>query len=580
MYEVTTLNDSGTGSLRACVEASGPRTCVFRVGGTIVTNGLDIVNPYITIAGQTAPGDGIMLRNANGVNGAVFTILTNNVIIRHLRARPGPSAQNACCIDAMQILRNSHDIMIDHLSMSWAVDENFSISSYNGSDPKDITVQWSIMSEGLDHSTHQKSGGHSKGALISSYEYGQGNNVTIHHNLFAHNRDRNPDLSNAGIHDVVNNVIYNPKSEFGEYWNHLRSTYINHVGNYAKRGPDTTSKAYGVDLKPNGGDLLQMYVHDNITPQRKNNSDPQNLVVQSEDYGLLVSTPFTAPPVQTTSPQQAYTDVLADVGATLPKRDSVDTRVVNEVKNGTGRVPDHPDDVGGYPTMQGGTAPTDSDHDGMPDAWEQKFGLNPNDASDRNGDFNNNGYTNLEDYLNELAGDINLGSGSSSSSGGSSSSGNSSGGSTSSSGGSTSSGSSSGGFTAHVCNQITAPNQTPAGFGNPFDLALNTSNLLVSVLCNDTTFTLTLGDGNQARYVYEKAYLWGGTSWQQVALNGASQGWIIGKAEQTIPYPSGKANDANFIVGYICSWTGSAWKCGCKDSACTSPQWQLQGFSR
>lgn len=403
--QITTLDDGGRGSLRDCIEASGPRTCIFRVGGTIaVDSSLIVTEPYLTIAGQTAPGDGILLRNAEGTAGSPLSIRTHNVIVRHLRSRPGPSAISSS-IDALQIIRNAHDVIIDHASLSWASDENLDIGTDAGQDPYNVTVQWSIIAEGLDNSVHSHSKKHSKGVLLSSGEAGRrDNNFTLHHNLIAHNRDRMPDINNVGITDVVNNVLYNPKSVFGEFWTDYGENNINFVGNVARRGPDTSSHAEEVYLNPvNFG--FKLFLKDNIGPRRPDGMGPEDAILDPDHRVFVVADRLPAPPVVTSSAKQSYEDVLRLAGATVPRRDPVDARVVREVRSRTGMVPNHPDDVGGYPDMQSGPVPVDSDEDGMPDDWEKQHGLDPQDPDDRNGDIDANGYTDLEDYLNELAGD-------------------------------------------------------------------------------------------------------------------------------------------------------------------------------
>ncbi|MDH3659471.1 MAG: pectate lyase [Alphaproteobacteria bacterium] len=405
VHLVTNVNDGGPGSLRACVDASGPRTCVFRIGGTIaLDSSLAVVNPYLTIAGQTAPGSGILLRNASGNDGATLSIRTHDVIVRHLRARPGPSAASSS-IDALQIIRGAHDVIIDHTSLSWAVDENLDISSYDGQDPKRVTIQWSIIAEGLDKSVHTKSKKHSKGILLSSGQTGgSGNNFTLHHNLLAHSRDRMPEIDNAGITDVVNNTLYNSKSEFGEFWSTFGDNSINFIGNYARPGPDTVKRIKEVDMKPVNYDL-RIYVANNFGPKRHNGTMPEEATLDPEDRQFLIAHPLPTPPVTTTTSEEAYEDVLTLAGATVPMRDDVDTRIVAEVRSRSGRIPNHPDDVGGYPIMHSAEAPRDSDSDGMPDSWEAERGLDPNNPEDRNSDADADGYTALEEYLNALAGD-------------------------------------------------------------------------------------------------------------------------------------------------------------------------------
>ena len=200
VIEVTNLNDSGTGSLRAAVEASGARTVIFRVGGTIEitsdNNRLRVMNPYLTIAGQTAPGDGILIR------GGMLDVQTHDVIVRHLRIRPGPVA----AIDAAQVFAvqgEIHDVIFDHVSMSWSTDEAFSVFS-SLADVHNVTLQWSILSESLDCSTHPE-GCHSKGLLVGASNLSE---VSIHHNLLSHHQDRNPLLSSGNV-DFVNIIIYN-----------------------------------------------------------------------------------------------------------------------------------------------------------------------------------------------------------------------------------------------------------------------------------------------------------------------------------------------------------------------------------
>jgi len=390
VFEVTNLNDSGSGSLRACVEASGPRTCVFRTGGTIGLNSdLIIENPYITIAGQTAPGGGIALKRASGTSEGFFGSGrgAHDVIIRYIRVRPGPGGQP----DGIAIY-GGRNVIIDHSSASWAVDETINVWY----DAQNVTIQWSIISEGLYCSTHPK-GCHSMGMLLGS---GGSGNISVHHNLFAHNDERSPRIKTSGTVDVVNNVIYNPGQSGSWGPSHISGgTPVNYVANYYKTGPDSSTPDYYIS-----GDG-SIYVKGNITPKRpSDNLDEIQGVVRPSDHNRVVSSRHSAPSVTTTSAFDAYDQVLAQAGATLPVRDSVDQRIVNDVKNGTGRIIDDPSEVGGWPKLASGTPPVDSDHDGMADNWEiSQFG---NLSRDGRGDANNNGYTDLEEYLNQLAGAV------------------------------------------------------------------------------------------------------------------------------------------------------------------------------
>lgn len=392
VIEVTNLNDSGPGSLRAAIDAEGPRTVVFRTGGTIeLQSRLEIVNPYITIAGQTAPGDGITLKNASANRRTPLRIATHDVIIRYIRSRPGPSTEISSSLDALEIVAG-YNIIIDHSSFSWAVDEN--LSTY--AEPHDITIQWSIISEGLYDSVHEE-GPHSKGMLLGS----EGSErISVHHNLFAHNDERNPRLL-SGLVDIVNNVIYNPGFDGGWGPSHITGypdkVPVNYVGNYYKSGVNSGTAEYYISTS----DPAEIFVQGNITRLRPFDVIPEAIgVVRPSDWQWVVETRHPAPPITTTTADEAFDQVLQDAGVTCPARDAVDQRIIDDVINGTGQFVDDPADVGGWPELDPGAPPLDSDHDGMPNVWEIKNGYDPNDPSDGSADANGDGYTNLEDYLN------------------------------------------------------------------------------------------------------------------------------------------------------------------------------------
>jgi pectate lyase len=416
IYEVTNLNDAGTGSLRACIEATGPRTCVFRTGGLIVLqSALRIVNPYITIAGQTAPGGGITLKNVSG--GSVFSTQTHDVIIRYITSRPGPGGMN----NATLIAKNNiplYNIIIDHGSFSWATDETLTTwyRTYN------VTIQWNIVSESLDCSTHPK-GCHSKGLMIGGYSGsesagGKGSeNISVLNNLMAHNAERNPLMQLCGIAQVINNTTYNPQWTFAHQQLNcpLGESYVNWINNYHKKGPSSTSNT---DLKIIPADdgtwsAGKVYVKGNIGPNRPNDTLVETKWVELKSgapAGVLVTSPAPAPAVYSTSAMEAFNCVIADGGAGnsrglncdgswYNRRDSIDVRVINEVKTGTGKIIDDPSQVGGWIVPAAGVPCADSDHDGMPDTWEQLYGFNlniPNGSEDKDGD----GYTNVEEYFN------------------------------------------------------------------------------------------------------------------------------------------------------------------------------------
>jgi pectate lyase len=404
VIEVTNLGDDGPGSLRAAITAKGPRTVVFRVGGTIVLrSSIEIVEPYLTIAGQTAPGGGIALRNHPANSRALIVVQTHDVVLRFLRIRPGPSAQPTCCLDALQIGRGGRRVIVDHASLSWAVDED--IDAWY--DAREITLQWSIIAEALNRSSHQK-GRHSRGLLFGGKF---GGDYSIHHNLFAHNAQRNPLVNpGAGVADIVNNVIYDPQSRATHVADHFGRACVNYVGNLLKPGPTTnypTLPVYALDATPApAGGGFRLFVMGNLDELHRPSDDlPDDLVLDPADRDFVTATRVAAPLVRTTSAARALEEVLAGAGATLPARDPVDLRILHQVRTASGRMIDRPDQVGGWPALAAGTPPEDADHDGMADAWELPRGLDPQDPADRNGDRDGDGYTNLEDYLNELVGD-------------------------------------------------------------------------------------------------------------------------------------------------------------------------------
>ncbi len=359
VWIVRTLADSGPGSFREAVTARGPRIVVFAVGGTITLQSpLDIREPFLTIAGQTAPGDGIAIR------GGQVSIQTHDVIVRHLRFRPGDIAKSE--VDALNIVGDSHDVIVDHCSASWSVDEALSPSGAI----HNITVQWSIIAEALNHSIHSK-GTHGYGSLVRA-----NGGVTLHHNLWAHNSARNPRLGdNYGrepwpTFDVRNNAIY----DYGEVLTDTASASYYLEGNVADGLPGRRNDATWFD---------------------RTEKDGKPLVT-------IVREPFTVPPVRTTSAEDALEAVLRDAGATRPRRDAVDARIVRSVRERTGSIIDSQAQVGGWPEYKGGPAPADADEDGMADAWERAHGLNPRDPGDA-ARTSASGYTNIELYLNELA---------------------------------------------------------------------------------------------------------------------------------------------------------------------------------
>ena len=388
---VSNLEDAGPGSFRAACEAEGPRIVIFRVSGLItLAQPIVIKNPYLTIAGQTAPGDGICLRNYT------FIIATHDVVVRYLRSRLGDlSGQEA---DSITLAAGAANVILDHCSATWSVDEALSLAG----NVSNVTVQWCLIGESLNHSKHTK-GPHGYGSLSRA-----NGPVGWHHNLWVHNNARNPRLGdNYGrppypTFDVRNNVIYN----YGEIASGLTQGVlkVNYVGNYIRPGP--SSKA-ATPIRVGGPSDLRFYIRENVFEGNSGLTADNSLffdpvMIDGKRQVQTVAEPFAAQPVRTVSAENAYAAVLRTVGASLPRRDAVDVRIVSEVRQRKGSLIDSQEQVGGWPTLRSGTAPLDSDADGMPDSWERRFGLNPHNPADGVTDKDRDGYTNLEEYLNAL----------------------------------------------------------------------------------------------------------------------------------------------------------------------------------
>ncbi len=434
VYYVTNLNDAGSGSLRDAV-SSGNRTILFKVSGTIyLKSSLSISNPNITIAGQSAPGDGICIANYT------FRVDASNVIVRYIRCRLGDVtkyADDAMDGNGTSPLVTRNNIIIDHCTMSWCLDEAGSFY-----DNKNFTMQWCMLSESLYHSYHPK-GDHGYGGIWG----GQG--ASFHHNLFAHHTSRNPRFCGSrytgdSINEIVdfrNNVIYN--------WGNINTAYggeggnYNMINNYYKPGPAAPKGSvryrilsYSVYYAASDAAIYpdtvwggKFYVNGNYVNGYPNTTADNwlglgtnpGVQISSPAFGAVMArgqltNPISVAPVTTQSAQDAFVSVVAGAGAIMPNRDAVDSRIARETATGTvtfgghtydsaytnnapSGIIDSQSDVGGWPTLNSLAAPSDADKDGMPDEWETQRGLNSSNASDGN-NFNINGYTNLENYLN------------------------------------------------------------------------------------------------------------------------------------------------------------------------------------
>lgn len=413
LYVTSLADDGSTGTLRWAINQTGTRTILFKVSGTIaLTSALKINNGNVTIAGQTAPGDGITLKNYE------MNINSNNIIVRYMRFRLG----NEIITNESDAFwgRYKSDIMIDHCSMSWSIDETASFYSN-----KNFTMQWCIISESLNNAGHSK-GAHGYGGLWG------GKDASFHHNLLAHHNSRNPRFNGwkrSGLSytnpqdeerlDFRNNVIYN-WGDNSSYGGEAAGKY-NLVNNYFKYGPGTKStiryKITQVDIdasstyQPRFGTyyISGNYVYGSTT-NTNNNWSGVSYATGVDKTTCVASSPFDYEDVPTHEAETAFERVLEYAGASLTK-DAIDIRISTEARNGTatykgsvtGRagIIDTQNDVGGWPVLMQGIAPTDTDADGIPDGW-----LNSNYPGKTSTELHESGYTYLEMYLNSLVQEI------------------------------------------------------------------------------------------------------------------------------------------------------------------------------
>jgi len=411
VYHVTNLNDTGAGSLRSGLSSGlGPRTIVFDVSGTIeLLSTLRCIRGDVTIAGQTAPGMGINLKNYG------MQIGSHNVVLRHIRVRPGDAVKGpnpGFNSDSLEI--KASRVVVDHVSTSWGIDENLSCAGLNF---YDVTVQYCTISEGLDqtglyHGTWDANydpggpNGHSMGSLIKPIG---GNGVaSYHHNLWSQNGNRNPcvgnyDVINTLVADFRNNVIYNNRSNGYSSEVSLRID-MNYIGNYIIAGTQTSTSWRYRAFEANPDNHMYIYQSGN-----KVDGD-RDLVRDGTDTGwsmfydtyTKLTEPAVVRPVTTHTADQAYSLVLAGAGAFPWNPDSVDQRLIDNITNMNGTIIDSQSEVDGYPTIPSGSRPGgwDGDADGLPTFWETWYGTNPG-ASDQNG-IGAHGYTHLERYLEWL----------------------------------------------------------------------------------------------------------------------------------------------------------------------------------
>lgn len=387
VYKVTNLNASGSGSLKACVDASGPRTCVFEVSGTIrLSDNLWIRNPYITIAGQTAPSPGVTIR------GAGLAVATHDVLVQHLRVRVGDQAssvsndnRDALYIDGYRGANEVYNVVIDHNSFTWASDEAVSVWNQTGA----VTFRHNLIGESLHESVHPK-GPHGYGPIAGQFSSSK---VAFIGNVIAHTIERNP-LSRAAELVFVNNVVYN--------WNH-RATELQGgngvvtrntlIGNVYKRGRDYNGRLKPIWMRGDGTAAMvpgsKVYVEDNVAAEF-NGSDPWSVVSNEAGSSYRASAPpawVEGLKAMPTADGRAFDWALTNVGARPADRDSVDTRIVGDVRDGGGQIIDSQSDVGGWPSLAVVHRPLT-----LP--------------SNPNGDNDGDGYTNLEEWLHGFSNEV------------------------------------------------------------------------------------------------------------------------------------------------------------------------------
>lgn len=411
---VTSPADSGPGTLREALKTPGPRIVLFKTGGVIeLKTKLSIQEGSLTIAGQTAPGDGIIVR------GHPIRIAASNVVIRGLRIRPGdgpgakPDQRDAIQFGREGAAEPIHDIIVDHCSFGWAMDETAEF--WFGC--RNVTMSYCVLSEALWKSKHPK-GAHGYAMLLGN---GPNQCITLHHNLFAHNERRSPWVKDNATVEIINNVIYNWGSEATGLWlgepkppkpgappaKPANPCLVNLVGNIYKGGEAIAKQKHlkrpiGLGKIPAPGS--RFYLHDNLGHGRTTDEQDD---WEAAEVGKFDTAPYRAgePVAQAASglaPQKAplaLARVLQHAGA-LP-RDKADARAVEDTRSGGGRHIDNLEQIGGYPAYAPGTPPPDTDQDGIPDDWERAHGLNPDDKSDATRRAPG-GYLHLEEYINSL----------------------------------------------------------------------------------------------------------------------------------------------------------------------------------
>lgn len=417
---VSNLRDRGEGSLRYCLETlTQPRVCLFSISGTIQLEAPIFVSSNVYVAGQTAPKAGIQLRLKSPVQTPIIIKNANNVLMRYLKIRPGAGEQKSGNIDAVTV-ESSNNIYLDALSLQFASDETFNIH-VNKNPVFNITLARSILSHSLDKSVHPK-GNHSKGALICSNEGSLEAEsppcglITIAKNLFSHHRDRNPDIkgTDVGPIEVINNVFYNPISQLGEFYDVLGDVTIHYVGNITQTGPSTSSfpkRLRSVEVFDwDDRRSIQIYEADNLNfASARCGRRSGTPILDRAAKRVRIDSPISPLSFEPYSAVTLRKKLVTEVGANLDiwgAPDAIDALAISDFLQCQGKVINTTEEIGGWPSWTANSPLADSDFDGLPDDWEiARSGLNPAVEDQTWEDRNNDGWSNIEEYLSSLADD-------------------------------------------------------------------------------------------------------------------------------------------------------------------------------
>ncbi|MCD5381907.1 MAG: hypothetical protein LR017_01170 [Candidatus Pacebacteria bacterium] len=529
---VTNTNDAGSGSLRACAEKSGKRIIVFKTGGLIKLNSrINVHHDDITIMGQTAPGDGI------AIGGNALAFYNDNTIVRNIRVFPGDPSGTPDSWDAIKLYGSNS--IFDHVSLGWGSDENFQIWTSKGR-VKNTTIQWSVITEGLNKASFNPKGPHGYGLLAAP----DTENLSIHHTIFTYNLGRSPLIYGNGKTEFINNSA-------DDYMDFSAAGHLyNVINNYTTRGVRLDGKSKG----PN-----KVYLSGNKS------SKVIAIPWGTGNTNFRVSSPaFTGTGIKTQSATEANALNAKYAGAIIPKKDAMTIRAANR----SGRMIDSMKEVGGWPNYAKGSYPQDTDGDAIPDSWEREYGLNPNNASDAK-QLSKRGYMWIEEYANSLipmhgfdfeegltkntnqdsASDTNT--------------------------------------PAQPTNDTSrdTTNKTDCGvyqrgnfpystqFGAPWNPLNPSAATIITSSCSDTTASVTAGSADTA-YTWSQGYISQNGSFKAVTLAGDrhSSGWIRGAATiANVPIES----KGTLFLSYICQYKNSKWYCGCSDTN-NCGKWNLQ----